>query len=292
MIRFAARVLRWRQVRALVVLSVGVFTVSACSLDGYLFNEQAVERYTLSAAVIPDSLRTEGEWQVGGDRVAWVLARRPGAAPRLSLLYCHGNKDNIEEYWSRVETFWSAGFDVLIFDYRGFGRSTGTSSEATMRADGEAALAFLRSRGVTDSSLVVAGFSLGGVCAIHLASRIVMPRALIVESAFTSSEALVRSGTVLDVPGRWLVKDPFDNLAAIRGVRAPTLVVHGEADTFIPFAFGEAVFAASGAATKRFVRIRGADHTDIPTVIGAARYGQLYHDFARAPSANGPTLLP
>lgn len=283
---------RWRRLLSSVVTAGGLLTASACSLDGYLFNERALERYTLSNAVIPDSLRTEGEWQVGTDRVAWVLARRPGSAPRLSMLYCHGNKDHIEEYWSRVEAYWSAGFDVLIFDYRGFGRSTGTSSEATMRADGEAALAFLRARGVTDSSLVVAGFSLGGVCAVHLASRIVTPRALIVESAFTNSEALVRSGTVLDVPGRWLLKDPFDNLAAMPAVRTPTLLLHGDGDTFIPFAFGETLFAASRAPTKRFVRIRGADHTDIPTVLGAARYGQLYHDFARSPSTNGATVLP
>jgi fermentation-respiration switch protein FrsA (DUF1100 family) len=127
---------------------------------------------------------------------------------------------------------------------------------------------------------------------VHLASRIVTPRALIVESAFTSSEALVRSGTVLDVPGRWLVKKPFDNLAAMPAVRAPTLLLHGDADTFIPFAFGEALFAANGAATKRFVRVRGADHTDIPTVLGSPRYGQLYHDFARTPSTNGPSVLP
>lgn len=283
----------WRWLSgARAALTAGLLTVSACSLDGYLFNERPLDRYALSNAIIPDSLRTEGEWQVGTDRVAWVLARRPGSAPRLSMLYCHGNKNHIEEYWSRVETYWRAGFDVLIFDYRGFGRSTGTSSEATMRADGEAALAFLRSRGVADSSLVVAGFSLGGVCAIHLASRIVTPRALIVASAFTSSEALVRSGTVLDVPGRWLVKDPFDNLAAMPAVRAPTLLLHGDADTFVPFSFGEALFAANGASIRRFVRIRGADHTDIPTVLGAARYGHVYHDFAMTPSANGATVLP
>lgn len=265
---------------------------TSCSLDGYLFNERALETYQLSNAIIPDSLRTEGDWQVGQDRVAWVFARRPGSAPRYTMLYCHGNKYHIEEYWSRVETYWSAGFDVLIFDYRGFGRSTGTSSEATMHADAEAALASLRSRGVADSSLVVAGFSLGGVCAIHLAARIVQPRALIVESAFTSSEALVRSGTVLQIPGQWLIKDAFDNLGAIPAVRAPTLILHGDADTFIPFQSGIALFEANGSSNKHFVRVPGAGHTDIPTVLGTAAYGALYRNFAATLSTNGATVVP
>jgi pimeloyl-ACP methyl ester carboxylesterase len=266
--------------------------ITSCSLDAFLFNERAVDSYVLSNAVIADSLRSEGEWIVGSDRVAWVLARRPGNEPRLTMLFCHGNKYNIQEYWNRVEAFWSAGFDVLTFDYRGYGRSSGTSSEATMRADGEAALAFVRSRGVADSSLVVAGFSLGGVCAIHLAARVVTPRALIIESAFTNSEALVRSGTVLTIPGEYLMRDRFDNLSAMPLVTAPTLVVHGDADTFLPVRFGEALYAASRAPIRRFVRVRGADHTEIPDVLGSAAYGTLFLRFALSPSGTGPSVLP
>jgi fermentation-respiration switch protein FrsA (DUF1100 family) len=282
-------------IRRWVVTSAALLTAcitAACSLDEYLFNERAVDSYTLSNAVIADSLRTEGDWNVGSDRVAWVLARRPGNAPRLTLLFCHGNKYNVQEYWDRVEALWSAGFDVLTFDYRGFGRSTGTSSEPTMRADGEAALAFLRSRGVADSSLVVAGFSLGGVCAIHLAARVVKPRALIIESVFTSSEALVRSGTVLTIPGAYLMRDRFDNLAAIPLVTAPTLVLHGDADRFLPYRFGEELYAASRASIKRFVRVVGAEHTTIPTVLGSGTYATLLFRFAQSPSSSGPSTLP
>ncbi len=281
--------------RRAVIAGASFLTASlttSCSLDEFLFNERAVDSYALSNAVIADSLRTEGDWKVGNDRVAWVLARRPGNTPRLTLLFCHGNKYNIQEYWNRAEAFWSAGFDVLTFDYRGFGRSSGTSDEATMRADGEAALAFVRSRGVADSSLVVAGFSLGGVCAIHLAARVVTPRALIIESAFTSSEALVRSGTVLTIPGEYLMRDRFDNLAAMPLVTAPTLVVHGDADTFLPYRFGEALYAASRAPIKRFVRVRGADHTEIPEVLGSAEYAALFLRFAQSPSGSGPSALP
>ncbi|MBL0172244.1 MAG: alpha/beta fold hydrolase [Gemmatimonadaceae bacterium] len=275
------------------VIVLGALTVSsACSLDAFLFNERHLDSYNLSSRVIPDSLRMEGEWRVGDDRVAYAMARRPGTTPRFTMLFCHGNKESMEQYWDRVEAFWRTGFDVLTFDYRGFGRSTGTSSEATMRADGEAALAFLRARGVADSSLAINGFSLGGVCAIHLAAHVVTPRALIVESAFTNSEGLVRSGTILAVPGEWLMRDRYDNLAAIPLVSAPTLLLHGDADTFLPYAFSESLFAASRATIKRLIRIHGGNHTDIPLVLGPDEYAQLIHRFVLAPSSSGATVLP
>ncbi len=273
---------------AFAALAGCAFSLGACALDENLFNERRLEEYALSNAVIPDSLRTEGAWDVGGDRVAWVFARRPGNTPRLTLLFCHGNKYNIAEYWPRVETLWQAGFDVLTFDYRGFGKSTGTSNEATMRADSEAALAELRARGVADSALAIHGFSLGGVCAIHLAARVVTPRALIVEAAFTSAGDLVRTGTVLDVPGGWLMRDPYDNLAAIRLVTAPTLVLHGDADTFLPFRFGEALHAAAASAsTRALVKVPGANHTDIPERLGPSAYGALLHGFAQQRGSAG-----
>lgn len=272
---------------ALVALALGASALGGCSLDENLFNERRLDDYALSAAIIPDSLRQEGAWQVGRDTVAWVFARRPGNTPRLTLLFCHGNKYNIAEYWPRVEMLWQAVFDVLTFDYRGFGKSTGTSSEATMRADSEAALAALRTRGVADSALAIHGFSLGGVCAIHLAARVVTPRVLVVEAAFTSAADLVRTGTVLDVPGGWLTKDPYDNLAAIRLVTAPTLILHGDADTFLPYRFGERLHAAAaGASPRTLVRVPGANHTDIPARLGPAAYGALLHEFARSRGAS------
>lgn len=262
-----------------------------CSLDAFLFNEKPLERYTLSSAIIPDSLRTEGMWTVDGDRVAWVFARRAGSAPRPTLLYCHGNKESIEPYWGRVEALWQAGFDVLIFDYRGFGRSTGTSTEATMRADADAALAFLRTRGVADSTLTVHGFSLGGVCALHLASRRVTPRALILESIFTGAQGLVRSGAVLDIPGRFLMRDGFDNLAMIGQVTAPVLHLHGDADTFVPFRMGEELAGATRATPRRFVPVSGAGHSGVIEVLGPARYGQLFRQFHDNP-AQAAAVIP
>lgn len=280
---------------ARLLAAATALALGGCSLDAFLFNDRRLDRYALSSAIIPDSLRTEGDWTVGADRVAWVLARRPGAAARPTLLFCHGNKESLEPYWGRVEALWQAGFDVLVFDYRGFGRSTGRSTEATMRADADAALAFLRGRGVPDGALTVYGYSLGGVCALHLASGRVTPRALVLESAFTNAQGLVRTGAVLDIPGRFLLRDGFDNLAMIGRVSAPVLHLHGDGDTFVPFAMGEELARATRAATRRFVPVVGAGHTDIPDVLGAARFGQLlrqFHDDPAQAAATIPARLP
>jgi fermentation-respiration switch protein FrsA (DUF1100 family) len=75
-------------------------------------------------------------------------------------------------------------------------------------------------------------------------------------------------------------------------VTAPTLVVHGDADTFLPYRFGEALYTASRAPIKRFVRVRGADHTEIPDVLGSAAYATLFLRFAQSPSSSGPGVLP
>lgn len=268
-----------------LTLGLAALALGACKLDTFLFNERAADAYTLSNAIIPDSLRQEVTWTVDGDRVVGVFARQAGPASptRLTMLFCHGNKHQLGEYWDRVETFWQAGFDVLIFDYRGFGRSTGTSSEATLRRDSEAALGWLHAvRSVQDSTLVIHGFSLGGVCAIHLAGRIVTPRALITEDAFAEGAALVHSGSILDIPADWLLKDPFDNLGPMRTVTAPVLVVHGTGDTFVAPENGRRLVAATGAAVRRsLIWVTGANHSDVPVTIGRAAYGALYRDFAQ-----------
>jgi alpha-beta hydrolase superfamily lysophospholipase len=270
--------------RALVLAAL--LTLAACKLDSFLFNKRALDAYQLSNAIIPDSLRQEVVWDVDADKVVGVFARQPGppSPARLTVLFCHGNKHDLTEYWDRVEALWQAGVDVLIFDYRGYGRSTGNSSETTMRHDSEAALAWLHgARGVKDSTLVVHGLSLGGVCAIHLAGRVVTPRVLISEAAFADGSALVHSGTVLDVPSQWLLNDPFDNLAPMSRVTAPVLVMHGTADVFIDPANARRLSAAATSAARvSLIWVAGAGHGEAPTRLGMAAYGALIHDFAQA----------
>src|SRR5207237_708678 len=133
----------------------------------------------------------------------WVgsSGRRPG----ITLLYFHGNRDNIDRYWDRVMFLHEAGINVFIFDYRGFGKSQGTSSEAGLYADADAALAYVLSRpGVSRDSVGFYGFSLGNVPAIHLAAERMRPLFLVAESPFASASSLTQAALSLDLPAGWV----------------------------------------------------------------------------------------
>src|SRR5690606_27201649 len=165
-------------VRLLVAASA--FALSGCmNLDGFLFNPTRVDApYNFDeaspeldgdldpegphASLVPAALRTEGFVESAeGDQIHWVFASRPGA--RDTILYSHGNAHHLARYWDRVELLWQGGFNVMIYDYPGYGRSSGSPSEPGLLASAEAALTeLLQQPGVNPDRIFVVGFSLGG----------------------------------------------------------------------------------------------------------------------------------
>lgn len=190
----------------------------------------------------------------GVDLHGWYLPR-DGA--RRVLLFFHGNAGNISHRRGSIEIFHRLGLNVLIIDYRGYGRSAGTASETGMYRDADAAWRHLtETRGVRETDIVVFGRSLGGAVAAELAARR-HPAALILESTFSSARAASRS--VFPWLSRLVVlRFDFDTAARLPAVRCPVLVLHSPDDEIIPYALGEQVFAAANEP-KFFVRLRG-DH--------------------------------
>jgi len=179
-----------------------------------------------------------------------------------------------------VELLWQAGFDVFIYDYQGYGLSGGKSkSEATLFADARAALAYLLARpGVSPASLVLYGYSLGAAPTIELASGMVTPRAIITESAFASGESQVRGGTVLEIPGAFLLEGRFDNVGKAPRVTAPWLVLHGGVDTFVDAGSSRALFEKAGGRRQLEIVAR-AGHADLPWIYGTREYSTLIRNF-------------
>jgi pimeloyl-ACP methyl ester carboxylesterase len=268
-----------RRLAALVLVA----SLGACKLDGFLFDPTKVTAYKLSTAVIPDSLQKFITFKSDDETLAGVLARQPGSASRRTILYSHGNDVNIDEFWDRVEWLWQAGFDVFIYDYRGYGMSTGKSeSEETLFADARAALAaVLALPGVSPASLVLYGYSLGCAPTVELASGAVRPRAVITESAFASTERLARSGTLLDIPGGYLLKGTFDNLGKAPRVTAPWLILHGAEDGYVDASNAALLYAAAGGV-KQLVLVPGAGHGNVETKYGVAAYEALIRSFVQA----------
>ena len=271
--------------RTLPFLVAIALACAGCSMDSFLFNTLPLESYALSTAIIPAANRTEVTLTSGGETLYGFFVKQPDSLriePHPTVLYHHGNKHNIQEYWDRVELLYRAGFDIFIYDYRGFGRSTGTSSEDGMKADAAAAMSYLRSRSDVDTSQIVDyGYSLGGFACLYSATTLHQPKAVITESIFASSEALVQSGTILNIPGGYLMEGAFDNRAQIVKVTSPILMLHGTGDTFVGYEANGKVLSALAPQPKIIRPIDGANHTTIPATMGQPNYIELVTTFIR-----------
>jgi pimeloyl-ACP methyl ester carboxylesterase len=182
----------------------------------------------------------------------WVPA--PGAT--RAMLFLHGNAGNISHRLETLEILHELGLDVLIIDYRGYGRSEGRPGEAATYEDAAAAWEHLvMVRRVPPERIVVFGRSLGGGVASWLATRH-RPAGLILESSFTSvPDVAAKLYPVL--PVRLLARIRYPNAERIATVGCPVLVAHSADDELIPYAHGRALFEAA-AQPKSFLEMRGS----------------------------------
>jgi hypothetical protein len=185
----------------------------------------------------------------------WLIA---GEKP-VTLLYSHGNGGNIGDRVRIAQLLVEQlGVGVFMYDYRGYGRSHGAPSEAGLVSDAVGARAALLRAGVAAEDVVYFGRSLGAAVTVDLALAH-PPRGVVLESPFTSVRAM--GNAVLPGAG-YLFQTRWDSLAKIGRLRAPLLLIHGEADEVVPFAQGRALFAAA-PEPKTFVPLRGSRHYDL-----------------------------
>jgi alpha-beta hydrolase superfamily lysophospholipase len=197
-------------------------------------------------------------------------------SPRAQVIYWHGNGGNLSLWLDVVADLRKRGFSVLAVDYRGYGASTGRSSEKGIYRDGDAALkhftTHLRRPG---APVVYWGRSLGCAVASNSAAR-AAPDGLILESPFPDVESLFVRNPVMRVLSLFS-SYRFPTSRHLENYRGPLLVMHGEADSIIPFAAGQRVFERAPAGSKHFVTIRGADHND--SFAGNAQYWKALDEF-------------
>jgi len=187
----------------------------------------------------------------------WIGAR----SERIGhLLLFHGNAGNIGDRVLHAALLTSVGFDVLLFDYRGYGRSSGRTSEEGTYRDARAALRrLLGERGVDLPRVFYLGESLGAAVALDLALER-PPAGLVLLSAFTG----VRDMSRLHYPfvPVALVPDAYPTLRRIRGLQAPLLALHGDRDDIVPLSQGRALFEAA-PEPKRMQVFPGLGHNDL-----------------------------
>ncbi|MFS8924385.1 alpha/beta hydrolase [Synechococcus sp. B60.1] len=193
----------------------------------------------------------------------------PNPAATYTLLYSHGNAEDLGDILPRLRKLQQGGFSVLAYDYRGYGTSEGIPSEAGAYKDIEAAYAYLRDQGIPPGRILLYGRSVGGGPSVYLAAQKPVG-GLILESTFVTAFRVLTRIPLLPF-------DRFDNLSRIAQINCPLLILHGTQDRLIPFWHAEALYQAA-RDPKRLVPIEGADHNNLLQVAGE-RYLPILHQF-------------
>jgi uncharacterized protein len=194
-----------------------------------------------------------------GEQVrAWWL-HAPNA--RARVVYFHGNGGNLSVWAPILSDLARHGYEVMAFDYRGYGLSTGQPTERGLYRDVDAVLAHVSSSGSSPAlPLAFWGRSLGTTLAAYAATRH-RPDRVILEAGFPDARMLVGSSAPLAFLSLFSTYR-FPTAELMRDVQAPVLVMHGTHDSVIPFELGRALYDRLGGA-KTFVAIAGGDHNDV-----------------------------
>lgn len=200
------------------------------------------------------------------------------AAPNseFTILYSHGNSEDIGDIRSVLEEFRGKGFSVLAYDYRGYGTSDGAPSEKNAYEDAEAVYEYLVGKlGCPPDRIIALGRSLGGAMAMHLACREKLA-GLILESSFVSVFRVVTRVPLIPF-------DKFRNVDKIKNVQCPILIIHGRKDEIVPFWHGEKLFETANEPKLKFW-VDGAGHNDLFWVAGESYWDVIgeFTDIIRA----------
>ena len=253
-----------RLARSLTRLVVGVLIACLLLVVALMFFENSLIFFPMK---YPD-----GQWDTSGTAIedaeftaadgtklhGWYL---PRSNPRAVLLFCHGNAGNITHRLPAIlQLNEVVGASVMIFDYRGYGRSQGSPDEQGVMQDARAARAWLANKeGIAERDVVLLGESLGGAVAVDLAAQD-GARGLVLQRSFTSIPDMAAYHYSW-FPAGSLLRTRLDSLAKIGAYHGPLLLSHSVDDTIVPYAMGERLFKAANEP-KQFIRQEGRDHND------------------------------
>lgn len=179
----------------------------------------------------------------------------PSADKRGVVLFCHGNGGNISHRLDTIRMLNNLGFAVFIFDYRGYGKSSGKPDEDGTYLDALAAWTYLKEiKKIPAEKIIVHGRSLGGAIAVWLAAN-AEPAALIVESSFTSAIDVAKSMTPFQF-FTWIITYKYSAVDHIKKVKCPILIIHSRDDRLIPFELGRNLYLAAPGSPE-FLEIQG-----------------------------------
>jgi len=263
--------------RSLIAISAVIIILSLIFM---IFEKQFIyfpskypDGYYNQAVNIPDLTDC---WMTTEDGIklhGWFVSADSAIA---TIVMAHGNAGNISHRYVILAALRKCGFNILIFDYRGYGRSEGVPSEEGIYIDGRTAFDYAAKLAQVDSKKIVLwGTSLGGAVAVDVASKR-RAAGLILESTFTSAADMAMVHYPF-FPARFLLRTELNSIEKISQINTPLLVMHGNKDSIVPFRFGKEIFDAANEQ-KEFFEIQGADHNNT-YIIGGTAYFQRVREF-------------
>lgn len=252
MIGVAGRILLFAAM-AYVLLAVGAH---------YLSLRMIFPRPPLKYAMGPDYVTLTAP-----DGTKLAARHWPNPNAKYTLLYLHGNYQDLGSLAEYMPTFVNHGYAVFAFDYRGYGLSEGTPLEANLYSDTQLAYDYVRAKlGVPADRIVVYGYSLGGGPAVELALHQPVG-GIVLQGAFVSSYRVMTRIPVF--PG-----DKFSNLGKMPDLRRPVMVIHGTQDATVPFWHGVRLYEAA-TARKTKLYIEGGHHGGLADFAGPVYWDEL-----------------
>jgi len=257
-----------RQLVRLGILLAGVYAL------GLVVATTSLVNLLLYAPPAPSYVDGEGIFKLttaDGAKISAMHLLHKTPADRYTILYSHGNGEDMGEIEPNLRMFESAGYNVLAYEYRGYGTSEGSPSERATYADIDAAYDFLIQTGVPPERILLLGRSIGGGPAIDVAMR--KPVAgLILEGAFTSA---------FRVATRWPIFpcDRYRNIEKLPSVHCPILFIHARQDRTVPFWHAEKNLQIANPPTQH-LWVDNAGHNDVMFVAGT-RYFDALAEFVK-----------
>lgn len=255
--------------RTLLVIIMGMLALTGCANSLFYYPDR-VDYESRLAIPIPH----EDVWIDSSDDLrlhGWFL-RAQGKA-KATVVYLHGNAQNLTAHAAYVDWLPAAGYNVLITDYRGYGLSAGEPSREGVLADARASWFYARSRADVDpQNMILLGQSLGGANALALAGREKLPglKAVIADSAFSSYSRIGRE-KILQIPVLGYLLWPFSPLIVSGGLSpepviknvapVPLLLIHGDQDAVVPASHSDRLFERAGTPKWLWI-VQGGGHTE------------------------------
>lgn len=290
----------------LILTFWALMPTSCLRLDDQFFNTEKIDQYLLDAFDGERELNDmPSQFSVDQDKIelfklssddngdiqdiyAIYLGDIDSISSDTVILYCHGNKHHMDLYWNRAKLLAHVNgrhrYGVMMLDYRGFGMSTGETTESGLYADVNTCMEWLKSKGLTDDRLIIYGYSLGSAPATQLCAepKSMRPSRLILEAPFASSATMINDAAIAALPVSYFTNVRLEVGEKIKSVGQPFCWIHGVNDDFLAIeTHGEVVFGNHPGPEKIPYRIPQAVHNNVPHVMGYEAYLSALGSFIR-----------